>query len=437
MSDVPPELDQVAEPAALGPASDAPSKPGFFARLLAIFIPVAICLGGVAFAGLMVATRPAAERTEPEERGVPVSTAELQPTRESVVIRANGQVIPARQVVLSPEVSGRVTAMNPHLIPGGRVAAGDQLIRVDARDYRAAVQQSAAQVESSQLTLTQENSRRVIAEREWALLGSERGGASETGEQLALREPQTRAARASVSAAQAGLRRARTNLSRTTLRAPFDAIVQAENVDVGQFVGPQSQVATLIGTETFWVRVSIPMDELAWIRFPDGDREGSGVTVIQRVGDGNQIARTGRVIRLLGDLDPVGRMARVLVEIDDPLGTSRAEAEPGDPSALPMLVGAFVEVEIAAGELDDVYEVPRTALHANDQVYLFGDGALEIREVEVVWRRPETVLARGVEPGEVLVTSALATPVAGTALRHAEDENESEPAPSEPTAEAR
>ena len=91
----------MAEPAALGPASDAPSKPGFFARLLAIFIPVAICLGGVAFAGLMVATRPAAERTEPEERGVPVSTAELQPTRETVVIRANGQVIPARQVVPS------------------------------------------------------------------------------------------------------------------------------------------------------------------------------------------------------------------------------------------------------------------------------------------------------------------------------------------------
>lgn len=46
----------------------------------------------------------------------------------------------------------------------------------------------------------------------------------------------------------------------------------------------------------------------------------------------------------------------------------------------------------------------------------------------MVWRRPLTVLARGLEPTDELITSALATPIPGTRLRHAEEVE----APSEP-----
>lgn len=320
-------------------------RPSTIARVFAVMIPAGICLVGVAFAGVMIGTRPQAERTASEDLGLPVVTVPSAPRTERLVVRAHGQVLPARQVALMPEVTGRVVAMNPNLVPGGRVAAGEQLLRIDARDYRAALQQQAAQVQSSEVSLSQEESRRVIAQREWALLGQERGGATDTGRELALREPQTRAAQASVQAAQAGLRRARTNLARTTVTAPFDAFVQAEAVDIGQLVGPSSQLATLVGTDHFWVRVSIPVEELAWIRFPDeSGAEGSAARVVQRVGEQSEIVRTGRVIRLYGDLDPVGRMARVLVEVDDPLGLQAAAPERGDPSSLPMLLGAFVDV---------------------------------------------------------------------------------------------
>jgi len=407
MSEHPAEPVGVEEPEA--------RPPSVLARIFAVLIPGVICLGGVAFAGMLVATRPEAERNPPENTGIPVRVAAMAASTESIAIRARGQVIAARQVVMQPEVQGRVRWVHEELVPGGRLSEGDTLIRVDPRDFQAALQQQRAQVENSRLAITQEESRQVIAQREWELLREDRGAASQGGRQLALREPQIRAAEAQLQASRSGLAQARTNLSRTRLGAPFDSLVQVENVDVGQLVGPTSQVATLVGTEHFWVQVPIPVEQLRWVRLPSGDTPGSPAVVRQQVGEDDAIVRDGRVIRLLGDLDPVGRMARVLVEIDDPLGS-------GDD--LPMLLGASVEVEIEAGELEGVFRVPRAAVHSGDTVYLFGDGQLAIASVDVAWRDQDSLLVRGLSPGAQVVLSPVSPAIEGTRLRRVEDEGE-------------
>lgn len=398
-------------------------RPGLSSRVLAFAIPILICLGGLAFAGAMVATRPDAERAEPESQGLPVRVQSLEPSSEAIVVHAHGQVIAARRVVMQPELSGRVIWMNEDLVPGGRIAAGAPLVRIDPRDYRTSMEVQRAQLESSRLAISQEESRRVIAEREWALLGHRSGaGATPDGRQLALREPQIRSARASLRAAESSVRQARTNLSRTTVTAPFDAFVQTENVEIGQLVGPSTQLAVLVGTERFWVQVAVPMERLRWIRLPRDGEPGASVIITQQLGENDTIERTGRVVRLLGDLDPVGRMARVVIEIDDPLGDER------DPSttaaaSLPMLLGAFVRVAIDAGTLESVFRIPREALHAGDRVFLYGSGELQIVEADVVWRENDSVLVRGLDPDGELVLSQLATPIAGTSLRRVEEED--------------
>lgn len=412
--------------------ASAVPKPSFVARLLSIGVPVLICLAGVAVAGVLVATRPEAARSAQEVRGLPVRVRELAPSTQQVRVRAQGQVVAAQKVRLQPELNGRVIWMNDDLVPGGRVEAGETLVRIDPRDYRAALEAQRAQLENSRVQIEQERARRRIAEREWALLGREGAPSTEQGRDLALREPQVRSAEAALRAAESSLRQARTNLARTNVEAPFDGFVQSENVDLGQLVGPTAQLATLVGTEHFWVQVALPVEQLRWIEVPDEDGAGgSPATVVQEVGEDERIVREGRVVRLLGDLDPVGRMARVLVEIDDPLGLER-EPGPGE-SELPMLLGAFVHVEIDAGRLDDVFELPREALHAGDTVHLLDDESrLAVREVDVVWRRDETVLARGLSPGERLVLSPIPTPVEGTLLRRVEAQDGGEDGEGEP-----
>jgi hypothetical protein len=192
-------------------------------------------------------------------------------------------------------------------------------------------------------------------------------------------------------------------------------------------------LARLVGTDAFWVQVSVPMSQLGVLSVPGfnvAGGEGSEVHVVQDVG-GGQVKRTGRIIRLHGELDPVGKMARVLAEIQDPLGLDDGKgaraAPPQTPattdngSQLPLLLGAYVDVRLDGKELSGVFELPRTALRDGDRVYVFGKGdRLEVRNVHVAWRRQETVLVdRGIDAGDAVIVSRMTTGVAGTLLRRA------------------
>ena len=237
-------------------------------------------------------------------------------------IRARGTVRPARQVVLQPEVSGRVVWQNDALVPGGYLEKNALLVRIDARDFQLSLESSEANVAKARLDYKLERSRKEVAEREWKLFGGDAPTADDDpdGGTLALREPQVKTARVAVQSAESARERAQLNLSRTRVQAPFNALVMEESVDVGQLVSPQSRLATLVGTDQFWVQVSVPVEALPWIDVPAPDKKtkGSPARVIQDVGK-RRIEREGHVVRLLPDLDPSGTMARLLVAVDDPL----------------------------------------------------------------------------------------------------------------------
>ena len=63
---------------------------------------------------------------------------------------------------------------------------------------------------------------------------------------------------------------------------------------------------------------------------------------------------------------------------------------------------------------------------------------LEIREVQIAWTEPDSVLVTaGLEPNERVVISRIATPIPNMLLRTAVDAPETdEPEPSEPAAQA-
>ncbi|MCA9583061.1 MAG: HlyD family efflux transporter periplasmic adaptor subunit, partial [Myxococcales bacterium] len=183
--------------------------------------------------------------------------------------------------------------------------------------------------------------------------------------------------------------------------------------EVGQVVGPQSPVVTLVGTDRFWVQVSVPVNHLAWISVP-GRNGTEGSKALVRHTSGEQVVeRIGHVVRMLGDLDPVGRMARLLVEIEDPLRLNKDE--PG----LPLLLGAYVEVRIEGQEVEDVIEIPRSTLQEGNQVYVMTPkNLLDIRSVTVPWRTEDTVwVSKGLSTGDRVITSRIPLALRGMTLR--------------------
>ena len=391
-------------------------------RVLRVILVIMVLAAGIAAAVTLIRTRPRAARTPPRSAATLGEVITASKGSEHVLIEAMGTVVPAKTVVVQPQVTGRIVEQSPKLLPGGLFKKGDVIARIDPRDYELAVEQQKAAVQRATFELKVEEGRQVVAKREWNLLKSDLTE-SEAGRALALREPQLQTAKAGLAGTRSGLEQATLSLERTTICAPFNALVKEEFIDLGQLVAPQTRLAILVGTDEYWVQVSIPMDRLQWFAIPGVNADqGAAAKVLHVIGPEAVVERAGRVVRLLGDLDPVGRMARVLVVVDDPLGL----AAHSDDGALPLLIGAYVRVLIEGPVLDDVVVVPRRALREGDQIWIMNaDDKLEIREANIVWRRENDVLLRNsVDEGERIIVSRIAAPVPGLALRAERDGND-------------
>lgn len=419
-----------------GPASDgrvglwhAPPtvmKPAF--RVLG---RAALALGIVALgAGVMaalIASRPPAESKPADQAGVVVRTLKVKASTQLTTIASQGTVIPAREVQLQPEVPGRVVYKSPNLVPGGRFKKGEVLLRIDASEYALRAQQTASQLEQAEQQVKLEAARGEMAAAEWKMIGED-SRATDTGRAAALREPQRQETEARLRLAEQERDLASLNVGRTTLTAPFNGFVRNGLVSVGQYVSPAGSLGTLVGSDEFWVQVSVPADRLSSLKVPGFNAEeeqGSEVSVWQEMGS-ERIVRPGRVVRLYGDVDPVGRMARVLARIEDPLGLLSKE------KTLPLLLDSYVHVDIQGQEMSHVVEVPRSAVHSGRFVYLFGpDSRLVVREVEIAWSKAESLLVfSGLKEGDEVITSRIGNAVAGLQLRRAKAlEKPSEGAP--------
>lgn len=367
--------------------------------LTRVVLPGGLIVLGLACAGSMVALQPTAESQEPQEVARPVEVVEAQPRSLEAVVQATGTVEAARTVSLAPEVAGKVTFLDDRVRPGGTFNKGETLLRVDTRDYRAALAADEARLAQVELEVALERKRQLTAQREWALLG-----ADQDEEPLALRKPHLAVAEANLRSAQAAVDRSRLNVSRTSLRAPFNAVVVSENVDVGQVVGSQSPLVTLVGSDAARVVVSVPVDKLQDLDIPgyNGD-SGSRVRVALSRRRGGPVIHEGRVTGVSGQLDPQTRTANVVVEVPDPRS--------GD---VPLLPGSFVQVDLIGRPLDNAVPVPREALDGADRVWVAVDGRLRSRTVTVGWRTTDEVyIVDGLQGGDKVVTTPPSLPVEG------------------------
>ena len=391
-------------------------------RFIVSILVVLVALG--AAVGLYM-NSPKTMKKKPE-RPIPlVQTVAISPRSEQVYIEAFGTVIPAKQVALRSEVEGRIIRKNEELIPGGIISKGELVVQIDPLDYQLLVNQRETEVADARYSLDLEEGQQTIAKGEWQLL-EEDVVATQAGKSLALREPHLRFVKAKLRAAESRLAAAKLAVKRTTINAPFNGLVLDSFVEQGQLISSQTELADLVGTDQFWVQVSIPVSRLSRIQFPEnGGQAGASAKIIFENDDGTQISRPGTMFKLFGELDSQSRMARVLVAIDDPLSLKKntkgnLAGSPGDGK---ILLGSYVKAEINAGTLDNVYVVPRQAVHEGDIIWLLNsENRLVTMEVDIVWRRQDEMLIKGdLHGSERLIISRLQSPLPGTTLKSAAD----------------
>jgi len=375
----------------------------FLKKYLKIILPISLILGALGISSILIKTAPKAEKKRPKKQATLVDTTPLKSGTETVILKLTGTVIPAEEISLRARVSGEVVKIHPEFMEGGLLQKGEAILNIDPVDFELALAQSESAVQKATFEHKLELGRRDIARREWELLGLG-DDATESEKELALRLPHLAASEAALAAAQATLEKSKLDLSRTALHAAFNAVVLSRNVNIGSQASQQDVLATLAGTDTYWVQASVPVDRLDWITIP-----GSAVTLHSPSG----ATREGRVIKRLGNLEEKGRMARILIAVDDPLCLT-----PKNQDCTPLLLGQYVRADVKGRELEQVYSIPRSALRENRLVWIASpNGTLDIREVDVRWRAEKNILISGnLRDGERLITTDITTPMQGLTL---------------------
>ncbi|MFN7178531.1 efflux RND transporter periplasmic adaptor subunit [Hyphomonas sp.] len=380
-------------------------------RLIAIIAPIAIIaiLGVGGFIAIQ-AMKPEPEKNEEPRAGLNVFAEPVREGALTLTVSAQGEVKPRREIVVAPQISGRISFVSPDFIDGGFIRRGQVLIRVEAQDYELGVVRARSTVASAEQRLARE-----IAESELALQDLEDLGMSDASP-LARREPQLAEARASLEAAKAQLQDAELALARTAVVAPFDGRVRERAVDIGQVVAPGQSLGRIFGTDV--VEVSLPLKdaELGRLGLPiafaaSEATPGPEVVFTATVG-GEPRSWRGTVVRTGAAINPQTRQINVIAELPDPFGK-------GADNGAPMAPGLFVNAQIQGRSLDQVLIAPRAALRGTDKLYI-GDpesGKLSIRTVDVAFSDKDgAYFHEGAAAGELAIISPIQAPFDGMSL---------------------
>ena len=372
-------------------------------RIISIFITIAV-LAGMAVVAFMTVQmlKPEPEQAEEKFAGLSVFSEEVRQEDLDFHVTAQGEVRPQREIVVAPQIAGRISYVSPDFIDGGFIRRGQVLVRLEVADYELAVVRAQSGVASAEQRLAREQAEAEIAQQDLINLGIT------DSSPLARREPQLAEARAALESAKAQLADANLALARTAVVAPFDGRVREENVDVGQFASPGQSLGRVFATDIVEVALPITDDELGRLGLPlafaeTASEPGPEVTFSAAVA--GQIRQwTGRITRTSASVNPQTRLINVIAELNDPYGA-------GSDDGAPMAPGLFVNADIAGTKIEDLLVAPRSAIRGGENIFI-GDpkeGALRIYEVDLVFSSPDGAWFRSpdVAPGDLAITSPI------------------------------
>lgn len=372
-------------------------------------IPLLILLLTAMLFFIMISMKQEPEKKELVSKAFLVEAKDIFTEDVEFLVYAQGAVVPKHQTMLSTQVSGQVVKVAANFNEGGFFKKGDVLVTLESDDYKTDLSLAEADLARAQAALDEEIARAKVAEKEWGSINS----TSPTD--LALRLPQLAREQANVKASMANLERAKRNLRRTQIRAPYDGLVKSRNIDIGQFAPIGSQIGEVYSTDIAQVRLPLTDNDMAFIA--NLNEEQPAVTLSADVA-GKRHFWQGKLVRDEAVLDEARRVIFGVVEVQDPYNLKQQK----HPSTLKF--GRFVSAAISGLTASNVVKLPRYVLRLDGTVLsVTKENKIKINTVQVMRADEDFVyISDGLDTEHKVIMSAVSTPYNGMPVRFTDDE---------------
>jgi membrane fusion protein (multidrug efflux system) len=342
-------------------ASEAPpgEQPTFFQSLLA-----------------RIGLASSAQQGQPAPQALPVTVLEARPENIPFTLEVMAQTEGAKEAEVRARVGGILVQQLYQ--EGQPVKAGQPLFQIDCAPYEIALEEARARAE-------QTARERARMEQLLPLQGVSRKEFDDADSANKL--------------AQAALRQAELNLSWSTVTAPVSGISGRADKSVGNLIGTgtDSLLTVVYQNDPMWVRFSLSESDIA--KLPGGRLTPRTITGVELIlPDGSVYPHPGKLNFLSSSIDTV-------------LGTRQLRAEfPNREDAL--LPGQFVRARLLAGEREQVYLVPQSAVLQTNQgdLLMLADAENKVapRPVQLGdWQGKNWVILSGLNSGDRVIVDNL------------------------------
>lgn len=323
---------------------------------------------------------------------VPVRMVKVEPRSVPIRFTVPGQVEGSKEVEVRARVSGIL--QKQFYKEGDSVRTGTPLFEIDRAPFEVALAQARGQL--AQATAQTEQAQRE-ATRLKPLVDERAVSRKEYDDATSARQ----LAAAAVQQADAAVRQAQLNLSYTAVNAPVSGITGRAEHSVGSLITTDANGSLLTKINQLspiWVRFSLAESDLAKIPGGRVGRGGNPTDVQIAFGDGTPYAGKGR-------------LNFAATAIDTKLGTQQLRAEFANPRE-ELLPGQYVKVSIDAGQRDNVFLVPQSAVVQTEKTNLVfvvdGQGNAKSQVVQTGdWIGTDWVILSGLKPGDRVIVDNL------------------------------
>ncbi len=378
-----------------------------------ILYVVSILASSILIAILLKATEPKAKNTTvaPAPPLIDVITVTEKNLTPTVIL--TGRLHPAHKAQLKFEIRGKIAERMVE--PGQKVNYGQNLLKLESGEYVDILAESTAKLVLEKHSIERDKRLLKLAMHNSALQAREVSRLSKLGRgalvsksllgqarqklyQLQSEEARLKfsvdSAEARVKLPQVAVSRAKRNLDRTILKAPFSGSVNGVFVDKGDSVVTSKIVLELISTRQLELRLNIRNEVASALDL------GIGITVTY---DGNTYI--GKIVGLQSDPDSTTFTHLLRIRLPENIG----------------MPGRIATSKLMLGKLDKVLAIPASAVireENNAYVMVVDNDTVQQRQVTLGPRvRDLHIVNSGLKKGEIIVIRDIASFKDGQKIR--------------------
>jgi RND family efflux transporter MFP subunit len=350
----------------------------------------------------------------------PPSVDVAAPVQRSVTryLEATGNTAPIKQVDLVARVQGVLQAINYQ--DGAFVKEGTTLFTIEPETYKLKLDQAQAAEAGAQASVKQAE---ADFKRQSDLVARQAVSQATLDTSTSSRDN----AQANLLQAQANTKIAAVNFGYTNVAAPFDGIVSAHLVSVGELVGASSptQLATIVQLDPIYVNFNVSEQDVLRVRAEAAKRGVSTADLRTLPIEVGLQTETGYPHK--GKLDYVSPM------LNQSTGTLPVRGVLSNPDRV-MLPGYFARIRVPFDKQADALLVPDVSLGSDQSgryvLVVNGDNLVEQRKVQTGPLDGDLrVIESGLKPDDKVVIAGLLRAIPGQKVAPKLQSIEQQPSP--------